>query len=337
MQRILLTGSSGFVGSHFIKLYHTKYHIIALVRPSSDVSSIAPYCEIACYDGSTESLEAIFASYYIDGVVHLAAFVQSGHSGASDIASLVAANITLGVQILELIAKTNACFFINTLSYFQFANASSYSPFNLYAATKQAFYDICVHYAKTLPTKIVHILLYDTYGEMDTRGKILSLWRDLLCQKSPKNLAMSDGLQVLDLTHIDDIASGFALAIDSIDCLYTNTIYTLESANRISLKDLASLFETLANASLPLDFGMRKSAIPPIQVPLSVDEICTKASFANKCAKTGGGMYLAQTPNQAYLHTSMPIAKLPNYTPKVSLESGLMRVISTPSKQTKEQ
>ncbi|WP_281292470.1 hypothetical protein [Helicobacter canis] len=41
-------------------------------------------------------------------------------------------------------------------------------------------------------------------------------------------------------------------------------------------------------------------------------------------------MRLAQAPKQAYLSASMPIAKLPNYTPKISLESGLMRVISTP-------
>lgn len=331
MQTILLTGSSGFIGSHFIKLYHKRYHIIALVRPSSDTKAIAPYCTIARYDGSIESLEAIFASYHIDGVVHLAAFVQSGRSGASDIANLITANITLGAQILETLGKTQARFFINTLSYFQFANATTYSPFNLYAATKQAFYDICVHYAATLPSKIVHILLYDTYGEMDTRGKILSLWRDLLHNPPKQNLAMSDGLQVLDLTHIDDIASGFALAIDSIECLHTSTIYTLESTNRISLRDLASLFETLANASLPLDFGARKSAIPPIQMPISVDEI-----FSTSCSiapvKTGGGgqMRLAQAPKLAYLSTSMPVAKLPNYTPKVSLESGLMRVISTP-------
>lgn len=283
MLTILLTGSTGFIGSHFIQACYERFHIIALVRPSSDTKAIAPYCTIARYDGSIESLEAIFASYHIDGVVHLAAFVQSGQSGASDIASLVAANITLGAQILETLGKTQARFFINTLSYFQFANATTYSPFNLYAATKQAFYDICVHYAATLPSKIVHILLYDTYGEMDTRGKILSLWRDLLHNPPKQNLAMSDGLQVLDLTHIDDIVSGFALAIDSIDCLHTSTIYTLESTNRIRLRELASVFESLANARLPLDFGARTSAIPAIQMPISVDRI------DGELAANGGG------------------------------------------------
>lgn len=283
MLTILLTGSTGFIGSHFIQACYERFHIIALVRPSSDTTAIAPYCEIAHYDGSIESLTQIFATHNIDGVVHLAAFVQSGRSKGQEIANLIAANLTLGTQILETLATYPARFFINTLSYFQFANASSYSPFNLYAATKQAFYDICVHYAATLPTKIVHILLYDTYGENDPRGKILSLWRDLLRNPPKQNLAMSDGLQVLDLTHIDDIISGFALAIDSIDCLHTSTIYTLESTNRIRLRELASVFESLANARLPLDFGARASAIPAIQMPISVDRI------DGELAANGGG------------------------------------------------
>ena len=97
---------------------------------------------------------------------------------------------------------------------------------------------------------------------IDPRGKILSLWRDLLRNPPKQNLAMSDGLQVLDLTHIDDIISGFALAIDSIDCLHTSTIYTLESTNRIRLRELASVFESLANARLPLDFRRARKCDP---------------------------------------------------------------------------
>ncbi|STO96783.1 NAD(P)-dependent oxidoreductase [Helicobacter canis] len=321
MLTILLTGSTGFIGSHFIQACYERFHIIALVRPSSDTTAIAPYCKIAHYDGSIESLTQIFATHNIDGVVHLAAFVQSGRSKGQEITNLIAANLTLGTQILETLATYPARFFINTLSYFQFANASSYSPFNLYAATKQAFYDICVHYAATLPTKIVHILLYDTYGENDPRGKILSLWRDLLRNPPKQNLAMSDGLQVLDLTHIDDIISGFALAIDSIDCLHTSTIYTLESTNRLCLRELASVFESLANASLPLDFGARTSAIPAIQMPISVDRI------DGELAANGGGGESSQE-----IRHFMPLAKLPNYAPKISLEAGLMRVISPPKK-----
>ena len=41
MLTILLTGSTGFIGSHFIQACYERFHIIALVRPSSDTTAIA--------------------------------------------------------------------------------------------------------------------------------------------------------------------------------------------------------------------------------------------------------------------------------------------------------
>lgn len=65
--KLLVTGASGFVGKNFIKTYGNKYQIYAIVRESSNVSEIAKYCEIFCYDGKVNNLKNYLNSIFATG------------------------------------------------------------------------------------------------------------------------------------------------------------------------------------------------------------------------------------------------------------------------------
>jgi nucleoside-diphosphate-sugar epimerase len=75
--KVLITGATGFIGSHILKVLVAKGHKVrALVRKTSDTSSIkGPDVELAYGDiTSPESLKAAVKG--VDAVIHLAAMVS---------------------------------------------------------------------------------------------------------------------------------------------------------------------------------------------------------------------------------------------------------------------
>lgn len=295
--KILLTGASGFVGTNFILELHNKYDIVALVRESSDISKIEKYCKVYRYDGNIESLMNLFKKEKFDGVVHLAAFQRLDDDNAKDfIDSMIYTNITFGSHILEASKKYYIKFFINTLSSFQYANSNIYSPMNLLAATKHAFYKIIYLYSTSNPILFCHLLLYDNYGENDKRVKIFNLWKEIA--KSGENLDMSPGEQKMDIIHVRDVVSGFDTLIELCNKkeAINGQIYTLES-KRHTLKELARLFEKYTDSKLNITWGAK---------PYRKNEIMNPISS----------------------HDNKDIMKLPNFNQKISLKEGLKSFVS---------
>ena len=294
--KILLTGATGFIGTNFVLNLHKKYEIIALVRQSSDVSKIDKFCKIYRYDNTIESIQKLFESEKIDGVVHIASLVLSGKNEGLLIKPLIDSNIVFGSLILEAFYNNPPLFFINTLSCFEFANSSTYNPANFYAATKKAFYDITKYYSYMLETKFAHLLLYDNYGKNDTRTKIFNLWKKIA--QNGETLEMSKGEQKIDISHVDDVINGFDILIQLCldNKIKNNQIYTLEN-KRYTLKELASLFEKYSGLKLNIKWGAKPYRENEIFNPISAKD-------------------------------SKELKKLPNYKPKISLEEGIKMLIS---------
>lgn len=287
--KILLTGATGFVGTNFVLQLHDQYAITALVRENSDISKIESHCEIYRYK-DLDSILQLFQKEHFDGVVHLATLYLANHT-PQDIKSLVDSNVYFGSALLEACKLNPPRFFINTSTFSEYSNAISYNPLTFYDATKQAFYDICKYYAQILPTTIAHLLLYATYGNNDTRPKIFNLWQKIA--KSGESLAMSAGEQRLDISHIFDVVSGYAVLIQL--CLENrvskNRIYTLEN-KRYTLRELAALFEKYTNSTLRIEWGAKPYRQNEIMEPISAKD-------------------------------SNLLEILPNWNPKISLEQGL--------------
>ena len=287
--KLLLTGATGFVGTNFVLRLHDQYAITALVRENSDTSKIESHCEIYRYK-DLDSILQLFLKEYFDGVVHLATLSLTNHT-PQEIKSLVDSNVYFGSALLETCRLNPPRFFINTLSAFVYANSKIYKPMNLYAATKQAFYDICAYYAQVLPTTFSHLLLYDNYGINDTRPKIFNLWQKIA--KSGESLAMSAGEQRLDISHIFDVVSGYDVLIQL--CLENrvsnNQIYTLEN-KRYTLRELAALFEKYTNSTLNIEWGAKPYRHNEIMEPISAKD----SNF---------------------------LERLPDWNPKINLEQGL--------------
>ena len=271
---VLVTGATGYIGREFIKEYQYNYEIIALVRTTSDVTKIKPFnCNIKKFD-NFEEIDKIFKEYDIDGVVHLASKVIVEHS-FSDIDNLIDSNIKYGTYLLEASKIYDVNWFINTGTFWQNYQSKEYNPVNLYAATKEAFENIARYYTETSDLIFTTIKLNDTFGPNDTRAKIFNLWDKY--SKTGEVLYMSKGEQIIDISYIEDVVSAFGVMVENLDKgstqVFKNKSYAVTSNQRMSLKELAELFENVTDRTLKINWGGRPYRNREVMIPLEQVEI----------------------------------------------------------------
>lgn len=258
--RILLTGVTGFIGEHLATYFLQKgYEVHAIVRPSSKLENISIFLQqglhIHVHDTQND-LIAIIESAKPDIVIHLASCFLARHT-YEDIDEMLESNVIFGTKLLEAMVQNNVYRFINTGTAWQHYENRRYSPANLYAASKQAFEVLMQYYQETTPLKTITLELFDTYGPGDKRKKLLALFAEIA--ESGETLAMSPGGQKIDLVHVDDVVSAFALASEYLlteQYQYCGT-YVVSSGHAITLRDLAKRYERLSGKKLSIAWGGR--------------------------------------------------------------------------------
>ncbi len=150
MKRILITGITGFVGSHLSEYLQKKgYDVFALSRDRSreNASHIIKSDKVFTIDDGYGSYDYAIRESRPDAVIHLASLYLTNHS-PEDITRLVQSNITMGLLLAEAMSRNGCRRLISTGTSWQHYENSSYSPVNLYAATKHAFQDTLLFIAR---------------------------------------------------------------------------------------------------------------------------------------------------------------------------------------------
>lgn len=256
--KILLTGVTGFVGSHLSQYLCAKgFSVYGLIRkPIEDENLASRLCNIQLRIFTEDNLTDIISDINPDLVIHLASLYLTVHN-YERIESLIQSNITFPTKLLEAMSANNVTKIINTGTSWQHYKSAQYDPVNLYAATKQAFEDIIKFYVSAKKFSGITLKLFDTYGPDDTRGKLISLLDNLSVSK--EFLSMSPGEQVVEVTHIDDVCSAYMTAIDQIMIMKAgeSRAYGVDSNSRLKLKDLVSEYERANGVKLNIKWGER--------------------------------------------------------------------------------
>lgn len=80
MKKVLVTGASGFVGTHLVEALHSfGWEVHAIVRKSSNTKAIEPFVHTFVYAnmGSLEELQSLFENNTYDYVIHAAAMTKA--------------------------------------------------------------------------------------------------------------------------------------------------------------------------------------------------------------------------------------------------------------------
>ena len=115
--------------------------------------------------------------------------------------------------------------------------------------------ELIAKYVENFEFQVINLFIYNVYGEEDQRDKIIpSLFKiDRIYA-----IDLSPGIQLLSMTHVDDIIKAYVLAIDRIthDAYnYNAENYYLVNENLILLKGLVRIIEEIRGEYLKINWG----------------------------------------------------------------------------------
>lgn len=213
--KIFLTGATGFIGSHILtRLIKENHQVFIFLRDNSDMWRIQELLNDSNIKKVySDDLEEYFKTDTPDTVIHLATCYKKHHT-PQDIGEMVASNIDFPTRILQLSKDFGVKSFINTGTFFEidFENGDTIDElyrekaYNLYAATKLAFKQMCHYYHEYGDINILNFILFSPYGEKDNEKLIPTVIKKLL---RDEEMSLVD--QNLCFTYVRDIVEAYIL------------------------------------------------------------------------------------------------------------------------------
>ena len=165
-KRVLITGATGFIGSHVVELLlDNDFDITVIKRSFSNTERIEQHLSrLVCFDLDNVTLESVFEGPGFDVLIHLATLYNKGDFGV-DLEEMRKVNIDFPRKLLELAIKNNVKKFVNTSTYFQYSphhlplsEDNDLLPFNEYAKTKIAFAQLLK--ASAADIKVMDLIIF---------------------------------------------------------------------------------------------------------------------------------------------------------------------------------
>lgn len=253
MSTIVISGATGFLGSHLARRFvHNGDRIIALVRSQSSLHRLSDlmdgmhYCNI-----DEEDLRAGLKAFKpIDAVIHTA--TDYGRP-RRDHSSLVATNVFWALRLLEAANDAGARCFIN-------AGSSLPPEVSSYALSKSQFSQWGERLATVLGLPFVDVVLEHMYGENDDIAKFVT-FVIVNCLRNVEHLPLTAGDQERDFIYIEDVVSGFVQLTYEFTCKPTTISsdgyyrYPMGSGKSVSIRQLAQMIHQETGSQTVLDFG----------------------------------------------------------------------------------
>ncbi|MGB7537225.1 MAG: NAD(P)-dependent oxidoreductase [Anaerolineales bacterium] len=239
--KLLLTGASGFIGSHVARRLLAKGHRVMAVAVPNDplnrISDIADRLEICTADLSdTAILQQFLEAGRPDACIHLAWYSEPGQYLHSP-ENISALNYSL--LLVKALAEVGCQNIVaaGTCAEYDLANGkvretSPIRPDTLYAASKLSLLFLGGQISKPANMKFAWGRIFYLYGpDEDPRRLVPAMIRALLAGKSFPTTA---GDQVRDYLHVEDVADAFVTLAEK----RADGIYNICSSEPITIRQL---------------------------------------------------------------------------------------------------
>ena len=194
---VLLTGATGFLGSHLLKALVSKgYKVVVLKRSTSDMWRLKGFENtFKSYDIDQVPLRKAFEEQYIDTIIHTACVY--GRKGES-MQQILETNLMFGIELL------NTGTFFNT-------GTLLYKYLNYYALSKKQFEEWLQLASDKI--QVVNLKLEHMFGEQDGNEKFTTWILNELKEEKP-TIPLTAGLQKRDFIYIDDVVSAYLTCLE---------------------------------------------------------------------------------------------------------------------------
>jgi UDP-glucose 4-epimerase len=242
--KILITGNSGYIGSHLTHLLKQEHEVYGLDIVQPAIPTTGFY--------NLDITEPWQLYHEFDCVIHLAALVKVGDSEIDPI-SYYQTNVMGTMNVLKI--KTKNFIFASTG-----AAEKCYSP---YGVSKRAAEDCVKQYCQTnnIPYTIFrfyNVIGSSIVGPTNPDGLFYKL---IEATKTGKfsiyggDYNTLDGTAVRDYVHVDEICHSIKLAVDNP----TNSLENLGHGVGKTVKEIVQLFKTTNNVDFDVEVVERRA------------------------------------------------------------------------------
>lgn len=246
--RILLTGVTGYLGSHLAKaLLANGCEVVALKRTSSSlrrIEHLLPKLEL--HDVEEVEMSALFAQQdKFDAVIHTATCYGRNGESASQITE---ANLLFPLKLLNAAVAAKVELFINTDTVLD-------KYLNPYSLTKAQFAEWGRYFSLRSELKFINLKLEHFFGPNDDASKFTTHVINS-CLANTDELKLTLGEQKRDFIYISDVVSAYHLMLDKWKGLPDHYAeFEVGSGHAITIREFVETAHRLANSSTKLLFG----------------------------------------------------------------------------------
>jgi len=241
MKNLLITGSTGFIGSNLSNELSKKYNVFVTSRNKSFKQKNLKKIYFKNHIDLNKKLKKI----KIDIIIHCGTHYVKNHSFL-DIHKIIKANIEFGIVLLENLKAMKVKKFINFSSVWQNYNGKPNAANSLYTVSKICFTKILDYYSENLnKIKFYNLFISDTFGKNDKRKKLINLIKKNFDKNIPTQI-ISKKLS-LNLLNVLDILSAIKIIINKnvlpgrynvINDQFINIFKMIKNVNKVSNKKI---------------------------------------------------------------------------------------------------
>jgi NAD dependent epimerase/dehydratase len=256
MEKVLVTGAGGFIGSHLCKeLIEHKYYVKAFVRYNSRNSrgwleELPENEQIEIIWGDIRNYDIVRnAMKDVDIVFHLASLIGIPYSYHSP-DSYVDTNIRGTLNILQAakdlqikkVVHTSTSEIYGTAQFVPITENHPVNPQSPYAATKAAADFLALSFYRSFDLPVAIIRPFNTYGpKQSTRAVIPAIITQILGKNEKIKLGSLSPTR--DLTYVKDTVDGFIKIAEKVET--NGQIINIASNFEISIGHLVKLIANL--------------------------------------------------------------------------------------------
>lgn len=258
IERVLVTGGTGFVGSAVCRLLLNQGRQVAVLmrdhRKPGRLESL--YSRLVLISGDMSFQGVVVDSiekFEPQGVIHLA---WDGVKGADRNDPRQIENVSASLNLYRLSESLDVKAFVGMGSQAEYGRAAGRlnelaptHPTTTYGAAKLATGVLLENLAANSGRRLAWLRLFSSYGPGDDPSWMLQyLARTLLAGGRP---ALTAAEQIWDYIHVDDVARAVVASLDT----RAHGIFNLGSGRAQRLADVICNLRDLIDPALPLGFG----------------------------------------------------------------------------------
>ncbi len=235
MTKILITGATGFIGSHLFNLLLSKGYEVRGISNTQKKDLISKISLL-----NKNKLNSYFKNNNFDVVIHLASLLDDENP-----LKILQTNYSMTLNLLQSCIENNIPNFIFTSShavygktmYLPIDEEHPTVPQSSYGITKLIEENLCKIFKNYFDLNTIILRITSVYGGDQNKTKLIP---NLILSTLNNNKIFLDkyknGFQIMDMIHVDDVCHSILCSLKNLN---NSGIYNVSSSESITVKEIS--------------------------------------------------------------------------------------------------